>query len=318
MPQFTPLQLKLDVRTHRDLGFNLVSKHPVNAERPTPIPLIDRISRTAVAGTSSSGTSSTTTNMAASASSEMGATATAAAAAAPAPSLPPLSSLFTASVKTQIHALDLLFEPSTELHTLALPALKLKRVPANPGISADLPPPPPAGGAARSAASASAATIPEEPFTSYPALIQHIGGLLFQLAEDAANNNDSSSPPSSQQQQKKLHAILGSHPRLGAKKVESAQSQAEQAQLNRASSATATAEEVAAEAEKLRLLNDEYEAAFPGLRFVVFVNGRGRPAIMADMRRRIDRGDAREEEREAIRAMVDIALDRAGKLLAAN
>ena len=98
---------------------------------------------------------------------------------------------------------------------------------------------------------------------------------------------------------------MGSHPRLGAKKVESAQSQAAQAQLN-----TGGKEEAA----KLRALNDEYEAKFPGLRYVVFVNGRSRPVIMENMRMRIDRGDGEEEEREAVRAMVDIAKDRARKL----
>lgn len=108
---------------------------------------------------------------------------------------------------------------------------------------------------------------------------------------------------------KKLHGVLGSHPRLGSKKVDSVQSAAEQAQLN------VGAEE---EAAKLKALNDEYEAKFPGLRYVVFVNGRSRPVIMEDMRRRIDRGDIKLEEQEAISAMISIALDRARKLQAAQ
>ena len=73
-------------------------------------------------------------------------------------------------------------------------------------------------------------------------------------------------------------------------------------------------EEAAAERQLLADLNAEYEARFPGLRYVVFVNGRARPAILADMRERIARGDAAAEEREAIAAMVDIALARARKL----
>ena len=81
---------------------------------------------------------------------------------------------------------------------------------------------------------------------------------------------------------------MGSHPRLGAKKVESAQSAAEQTQL-------------ATGAAQLAALNEEYEARFPGLRYVVFVNGRGKDVIMEDMRRRIDRGDVVAEEREAIK-----------------
>src|SRR5690606_9558018 len=81
--------------------------------------------------------------------------------------------------------------------------------------------------------------------------------------------------------------ILGSHPRLGEKKLDSAQSAAEQAQLRTA-------------AEQLAALNAEYEAQFPGLRYVVFVDGREKSVIMTDMRRRIARGDIRLEEREGI------------------
>lgn len=77
---------------------------------------------------------------------------------------------------------------------------------------------------------------------------------------------------------KTLLSILGSHPRLGAKKVESAQSVAEQAKLG-------------GESEELTELNELYEETFPGLRYVVFVNGRGRPEIMQDMRARIARKD---------------------------
>ena len=48
----------------------------------------------------------------------------------------------------------------------------------------------------------------------------------------------------------------------------------------------------------------------------VFVNGRPRPAIMENMRKRIDRGDVGAERQEAIQAMCDIARDRATKLQA--
>ncbi|KAI0594863.1 Oxo-4-hydroxy-4-carboxy-5-ureidoimidazoline decarboxylase [Biscogniauxia sp. FL1348] len=186
------------------------------------------------------------------------------------PSLPPISSLPTADAETIISALDTLFEPSPDIHALALPAIQQQQqVPGSPSTA---------------------------PFTSYAALIQHVGAQLFQLA--AAPERDQAAT---------LHRILGSHPRLGAKKVDSAQSQAEQAQLN---ASTGGADEAA----QLRALNDEYEARFPGLRYVVFVNGRSRPAVMENMRYRIDRGDFAAEEREAIQAMVDIALDRAKKL----
>jgi 2-oxo-4-hydroxy-4-carboxy--5-ureidoimidazoline (OHCU) decarboxylase len=280
MPEFTPLQLKLRIRYHNDLGVQLVSKQPVDAIRPPGVPLQDRIPRNGTMATTSSCSSGPSN------------TAATAAAAAPPVALPPISSLPTASIKAQLQALDLLFEPSTELHTLALPALKRKA-----GPSADQPPPPGAP-AADSAASSSSAF-----FDSYAELIQHIGMLLASLAAQSA---------ASAAARQKLHGILGSHPRLGARKVESAQSQAEQANLNRGGGVGED------EAARLRALNAEYEARFPGLRFVVFVNGRGRPEVMDDMRRRIDRGDFDEEEREAIRAMVDIALDRAGKLEAAR
>ncbi|KAI8946779.1 Oxo-4-hydroxy-4-carboxy-5-ureidoimidazoline decarboxylase [Xylaria longipes] len=205
------------------------------------------------------------------------------------PSLPPISSLPTADEETIKSVLDTLFEPSPELHALAVPAIRQqRRIPANPGLAVDLP-----------VSIPSSTTICDDtPFTSYVALIQHIGLLLHQLVT-------SSFSPAARD---KLHCILGSHPRLGAKKVHSAQSRAEQAQLN-----TATGDGVD-ETERLAALNREYEARFPGLRYVVFVNGRGRDVIMDDMRRRIDRGDIRVEEREGIQAMVDIALDRAGKL----
>ncbi|KAM0318532.1 hypothetical protein ACHAO8_001623 [Botrytis cinerea] len=131
-------------------------------------------------------------------------------------------------------------------------------------------------------------------FESYSDLIASVGTQLVDLSE--------STLPSDREW---LDKILGSHPRLGEKKVDSVQSKAEQAQLN-----TGPTEE----AEKLKALNEEYEKTFPGLRYVVFVNGRSRPVIFEDMRRRISRGDIRLERKEAIQAMCNIAVDRASKL----
>ena len=51
---------------------------------------------------------------------------------------------------------------------------------------------------------------------------------------------------------------------------------------------------------ELGRLNEEYEAKFPGLRFVVFVNGRGRGEIMEIMRERIGRGDWEAERDGAV------------------
>lgn len=109
-------------------------------------------------------------------------------------------------------------------------------------------------------------------YTTYPDLIDACQIRLLSLAASSTTANPNPS----------LLSVLGSHPRLGQKKVDSAQSAAEQAQLQ-------------GEGEELAKLNQEYEAKFPGLRYVVFVNGRGRPEIMRDMRTRIDRGDYTKE-----------------------
>lgn len=131
-------------------------------------------------------------------------------------------------------------------------------------------------------------------FASYSDLIASIGAQLNELSESSSTSDD-----------RWLISILGAHPRLGAKKVDSAQSQSEQAQLNQGSDD---------EAQKLRDLNDEYEKTYPGLRYVVFVNGRSRPVIMEDMQKRIARGDMAAEKADAIRAMCEIAADRSRKL----
>jgi hypothetical protein len=87
-----------------------------------------------------------------------------------------------------------------------------------------------------------------ETFPSYNDLIASVGVQLTDLLQSPSTSDT-----------EWLDKILGAHPRLGAKKVDSAQSQAEQAQLN-----TGGEEE----AIKLRELNEEYEKAFPGLRYV--------------------------------------------------
>ncbi|KAK4217355.1 Oxo-4-hydroxy-4-carboxy-5-ureidoimidazoline decarboxylase [Rhypophila decipiens] len=139
-------------------------------------------------------------------------------------------------------------------------------------------------------------------FNSYNDLINTLREQLLAIASSIDQDEKDAEVA-----RKPLHAILGSHPRLGEPKKEtlSKQSANEQGHL------LANTEE----AEMLKQLNREYEDKFPGLRYVVFVNGRPRTVIMDDMRKRIARGDIREEEREAINAMCDIAIDRATKLL---
>lgn len=195
-----------------------------------------------------------------------------------APTLPDVATLASLPEESLISVLDLLFEPSDELHALAIPTLK--------SIT----------------------------FATYPELIDTIRDQLLVIAKTVHPDPAARTP---------LLSILGSHPRLGAKKVDSAQSAAEQAQLHSGGES---------EAERLAALNREYETKFPGLRYVVFVNGRSRDVIMENMRSRIDRGNFEAEEEEAInvslpllrmvglivltwtQAMADIAKDRAGKL----
>lgn len=128
----------------------------------------------------------------------------------------------------------------------------------------------------------------QEPAESWPQLIEHIRTHLHALLATP--------------QDERIPGIIAAHPRLGAKKVDSALSQAEQASLKAASEL---------EAQQLAALNAEYERQFPGLRYVVFVAGRPRSVIMQDMRERIAQNNIELEKRTAFDAMCDIALDRA-------
>lgn len=126
-------------------------------------------------------------------------------------SLAPIASLPHSPDTTLTTTLDLLFEPSSALHTLTLPVLR------------------------------------STTFPSYNILITAISAQLSALASSTAPDDVDT-----------LSQILSSHPRLGEKKVESEQSRKEQAQLQGS----------VEEGEKLRALNEEYEKAFPGLRYV--------------------------------------------------
>jgi 2-oxo-4-hydroxy-4-carboxy--5-ureidoimidazoline (OHCU) decarboxylase len=88
----------------------------------------------------------------------------------------------------------------------------------------------------------------DETFESYDALIISIRNQLTELQHSISTSDT-----------EWLDKILAAHPRLGEKKVDSAQSRGEQAGLN-----TGGEEE----AEQLRELNREYEEKFPGLRYV--------------------------------------------------
>jgi 2-oxo-4-hydroxy-4-carboxy--5-ureidoimidazoline (OHCU) decarboxylase len=100
--------------------------------------------------------------------------------------------------------------------------------------------------------------------------------------------------------------LVDAHPRLGAAPASvSAMSYAEQG-YDRPSEATLP---LAAELEQL---NDAYEKRF-GFRYCAYVAGRNREALLPEMRVALD-GDRTAELRRALRAVVDIARDRYGKL----
>lgn len=133
-------------------------------------------------------------------------------------------------------------------------------------------------------------------YASYAAFLEASrDALLAYLNEEEAK--DAVSP--------KIAKIISAHPRLGPSKDKlSSHSTSEQKSL-------LGSEE---EAQKLADCNKLYEQTFPGLRYVVFVNGRSRETIMENMKTRIHRGNIKLERQEAFNAMCDIALDRAGKL----
>jgi hypothetical protein len=100
--------------------------------------------------------------------------------------------------------------------------------------------------------------IAENEFDSYPALIAAVGKQLTDLSTSELESD-----------QKWLDAILGSHPRLGEKKVDSALSRKEQEAMKAAEGDSRTERgEGSSLEEMLKDLNEKYEERFPGLRYV--------------------------------------------------
>ncbi|KAJ2585921.1 hypothetical protein H4R99_008596 [Coemansia sp. RSA 1722] len=103
--------------------------------------------------------------------------------------------------------------------------------------------------------------------------------------------------------------VVNAHPRIGEKaKNLSALSRMEQG--------TKSANEDAVLA-KWAELNKKYEDTY-GFRFVVFVNGRSKDSLFPIVEERIAHGDKNKELVTGLTEMVDIARDRARKLLAAS
>lgn len=110
-------------------------------------------------------------------------------------------------------------------------------------------------------------------FATYDALISEIGTELEHLILQPVNRL-------------LLDAIIGSYPRIGTDNPERPQNQ------DKDDNAAVT---------EFRLLNDEYEKKFPGLRYVVSVKDRSKSAIINDIRRRIAVGDLDTETVSAIK-----------------
>lgn len=104
-------------------------------------------------------------------------------------------------------------------------------------------------------------------------------------------------------------SIVAAHPRLGVPNANiSGHSSEEQKSL--AAGAAGDTRELA---QQLIEINSQYETQFPGLRFVVWVNGRSRVEIIAVMGQRMARNDWIQEVKDSFNAMADIALDRHSK-----
>jgi OHCU decarboxylase len=129
------------------------------------------------------------------------------------------------------------------------------------------------------------------PFASYQALLDRADSLVDEL------------PPEGQV------AVVNAHPRIGESaavvRQTSALSYREQGYDAEAGLAPERLERVYAD---LARLNAEYEARH-GFRFVVFVNGRPKAAILEVLRERIDRPRAQELQ-TALHEMLSIARDR--------
>jgi OHCU decarboxylase len=128
----------------------------------------------------------------------------------------------------------------------------------------------------------------QRPFTSYDDVIDRAEALVQTM------------PPAD------MVAVLNAHPRIGASPAElSSLSFREQ---GNAAEASAQSDELQRVYAALAELNREYEARF-GFRFVVFVNGRPKAAILEVLEGRIRNAPA-DELRTGLQEMLLIARDR--------
>ena len=151
-------------------------------------------------------------------------------------------------------------------------------------------------------------------FKNYSDFINLVRSELLQLIDQQESSSSSSSSSSvldlnDDELNQVINKIISAHPRLGEPKKQnlSIHSSNEQKSLTNDNDDPEIL-------NKLKELNEKYEKNFPGLRYVVFVNGRNKIEIINDMNKRINRNDIILERKEAFNAMCDIALDRSNKL----
>ena len=124
--------------------------------------------------------------------------------------------------------------------------------------------------------------------------------VLFHVARDIAH-----AVPEDEQIE-----LIDAHPRLGAPPASVSEMSYREQGYDRGA---ATSSEVDV-AQELDRLNDAYETRH-GFRYCVFVAGRPREALLPDMAAAIE-ADRTAELHRALDAVVDIAIDRHGKLTA--
>ncbi|KAF9159212.1 hypothetical protein DFQ26_006816 [Actinomortierella ambigua] len=149
----------------------------------------------------------------------------------------------------------------------------------------------------------------KRPFSSYGQLIDETEALITDPAKAGFTEAE-------------VLEIINAHPRIGAAKANlSALSLIEQGYKNKPEDAAQQAQQqqqqVSQEDEKtqadLKRLNQEYEAKY-GFKFIVFVNGRPRSAIVPVMEERIRDSTVEQEKKTALLDMCHIARDRLKKL----
>lgn len=142
----------------------------------------------------------------------------------------------------------------------------------------------------------------QKQFPSYQHLIELIRNYLLEYV-----NQEEAKASSGEVED--INLIIAAHPRLGGSSKGPSEDLSQHL-----SSEQKSLQGSPQETQRLIELNDKYEETFPGLRYVVFVNGRSRQVIMEDMETRIEKNNIQAERIHAMNAMCDIALDRASKL----